>query len=33
MPYTCNLNGIHSINISLESINTNNLDLFNITKT
>ena len=29
MPYTCNFNGIQSINISLENINTNNLDSYN----
>jgi len=29
LPYTCNFNGIQSINISLENINTNNLESFN----
>ena len=29
MPYTCNFNGIQSINISIENINTNNLDSYN----
>jgi len=28
-PFTCNFNGIQSINISLENINTNNLDSYN----
>lgn len=29
LPYTCNFNGIQSINISLENINTTNLESFN----
>jgi hypothetical protein len=28
MPYTCNFNGIEQINISLTSVNTNNIDSF-----
>ena len=33
LPYTCNFNGIQSINISLENINTNNLDSYNKSQT
>jgi hypothetical protein len=32
-PFTCNFNGIQSLNISLKNINTNNLDSYNKTQT
>ena len=28
LPYTCNFNGIQSINISMKNVNTNNLDSY-----